>query len=254
METLGDDLVLLSILPNGVIGTSAKLRFGLSGSELVRLAALRRVGIERDQIVVLDQAPTGDVLLDEALASMDDSPAPKEWVGLDRDELVRRYLERLAAAGTIQLQQRKALGFIAVNGWTVLDPGRMAVARAPLDVIAHGAGVAGLPEGALAVLATAIGLPPLIYPGLRGAAARRRIARAARDSRRSAIEMTQAVSTAVAGTPDAVTLAATDAAVRGATDASVRASIDAASQAAMWAVTDAAHHAAGGIGHAGGHH
>jgi hypothetical protein len=253
METLGDDLVLLSILPSGVIGTAAKLRFGLSGSELVRLAARRRVGIERDQIVVLDQAPTGDVLLDEALASMEDSPAAKEWVGLDRDDLVRRYLERLAAAGTIQLQQRKALGFIAVNGWTVLDPGRMAVARAPLDVIAHGAGVAGLAEGALAVLATAIGLPPLIYPGFRGAAARRRIARAARDSRRSAAEMTQPVSTA-AGTPDAVTLAATDAAVRGATDASVRASIDAASQAAMWAVTDGAHHAGGGIGHAGGHH
>jgi len=28
---------------------------------------------------VLDQAPTGDVLLDEALASMEDSPAAKEW-------------------------------------------------------------------------------------------------------------------------------------------------------------------------------
>ncbi len=253
METLGNDLVLLSILPSGVIGTAAKLRFGLSGSELVRLAALRRVGVERDQIVVLDQAPTGDVLLDEALASMDDSPTAKEWVGLDRDELVRRYLERLAAAGTIQLERRKALGFIAVDGWTVLDPGRTAVARAPLDAIARGAGVAGLPEGALAVLATAIGLPPLIYPGFRGSAARRRIARAARDSR-SPAEMTQAVITAVAGTPDAVTLAATDAAVRAATDASVRASIDAATQAAMWAATDSAHHAAGGIGHAGGHH
>jgi hypothetical protein len=28
METLGDDLVLLSIRPNGVIGTAAKLGFG----------------------------------------------------------------------------------------------------------------------------------------------------------------------------------------------------------------------------------
>lgn len=253
METLGDDLVLLSILPSGVIGTAAKLRFGLAGSELVRLAARRRIGIERDKIVVLDQAPTGDELLDEALASMDDSPPAKEWVGFDRDELVRRYLERLAAAGTIQLERRKALGFIAVDGWTVLDPGRMAVARAPLDAIARGAGVAGLPEGALAVLATAIGLPPLIYPGLRGAAARRRVTRAARASR-SAAEMTQDVITAVSGTPDAVTLAATDAAVRAATDASVRASVEAATQAAMWAATDAPHHAAGGIGHVGGHH
>ena len=253
METLGDDLVLLSILPNGVIGTAAKLRFGLSGSELVRLAALRRVGIERDQIVVLDQAPTGDVFLDEALASMDDSPTAEAWIAFDRDELARRYLERLAAAGTIQLERRKALGFLAVNGWTVLDPGRMAVARAPLDAIAHGTSIAGLPEAALAVLATAIGLPPLIYPGFRGSAARRRITRAARDSR-SPAEMTRAVSTAVAGTPGAATLAATDAAVRAATDASVRASVDAATQAAISAVTDAAHHTTGGSGHAGGHH
>ncbi len=130
METLGDDLVLLAILPNGVIGAAPKLRFGLSGSELIRLAALRRVGIERDRIVVLDQAPTGDVFLDEALASMHDSPTALAWVAGSQDELVRRYLERLAAAGTIRLERRKALGFVAVDGWTVLDAGRTQAASA----------------------------------------------------------------------------------------------------------------------------
>jgi Golgi phosphoprotein 3 (GPP34) len=70
METLGDDLVLLSIRSDGVISTAAKLRFGLSGAELVRLAALRRVDIERGRIIILDETPTGDVLLDEALMSM----------------------------------------------------------------------------------------------------------------------------------------------------------------------------------------
>jgi hypothetical protein len=89
METLGDDLVLLAILPNGVIGAAAELRFGLSGSELIRLAALRRVGIERDQIVALDQAPTGDVFLDEALASMQDSPTALAWVARSQDELLK---------------------------------------------------------------------------------------------------------------------------------------------------------------------
>ena len=260
MQTLGDDLVLLAIRPNGVIGAAAKLQYGLSGSELVRLAALRRVDIERGRIVVLDKAPTGDALLDEALASMHRSgqpPAAKAWVMRNRDDLVRRYLERLAAAGTIGLERRKAWGFIPVNGWTVIDAGRLAAARARLDAIAHGTGGAGLPEVALAGLATAIGLPALLYPGFGGSAARRRITRVARGSR-SAAEMTQAVSTVAADTPDEATRAATDAAVRAATDASVQASIDAATLAAVSAATDAAHHAAhhatDGGGHAGGHH
>lgn len=110
-----------------------------------------------------------------------------------------------------------------------------------------------MPEAALAGLATAIGLPPLIYPGFRGSAARRRVTRAARGSR-SPAEMTQAVGTASADATNAATRTAADAAVRAATDASVQASVDAASQATIWAATDAAHHAPGGSGHAGGHH
>jgi hypothetical protein len=249
METLGDDLLLLAILPNGVIGAASKLRFGLSGSELIRLAALRRVGIERDRIVVLDQAPTGDMFLDEALASVHGSPTAKAWVARNQDELVRRYLERLAAAGTIRLERRKALGFIPVNGWRVLDAGRLAAARARLDAIAYGADGADVTGVALAGLVRAIGLPPLVYPGFRGSAARRRIARAARGSG-SAAGRTQAVSAAVTSTPDA----GTDAAVRAAADASVQASIDAAAQAAISAGADTAHHVNGGSAHVGGHH
>jgi hypothetical protein len=264
METLGDDLVLLAIRPNGVIG-AAKLQYGLSGSELVRLAALSRVDIQRGRIVVLDEAPTGDVLLDEALASMrggGQRPTAKAWVMDNRDELVRRYLERLAIAGTIQHGRRKLLGFIPFDGWTVLDAGRLAAARARLDAIAHGTGGIGMSEVALAGLATAIGLPRLIYPGFSGSAARRRITRAAR-SGPAVAEMTQALSgTGATGTPDEATRTATDAAVRAATDASVRASIDAATEAAISAASDAAHqaahnaahHATDGGGHAGGHH
>jgi hypothetical protein len=262
METLSDDLILLAIRPNGVIAAAAKLRYGVSGSELVRLAAMGRVGIERGRIIVLDKSPIGDLLLDDALADMADGtrpPSAKKWVASHRGELVRRYLERLAAAGTIRLERRKALGFITVDGWKVIDTGRLAAARARLDAVAQGTGVVGMPEIALAGLATAVGLPAVIYPGFGGSAARRQIARAARGAH-SAAEVTQAVSAAASGTPDAATRAAvnaaTDAAVRAATDAAVQASIDAATQAAISAATDAAHsahHAAGG-GHAGGHH
>ena len=256
METLGDDLVLLAIRPNGVIAAAAKLQYALSGSELVRLAALRRVSVERGMIVVLDRAPTGDVLLDRALASMDDEAEPPnagQWVARSRDELVRRYLERLAAGGTIQLERRTALGLISVSGWTVLDAGRLAAARARLDAVAHGTGSASLSEIALAGLASAIGLPAIIYPGPGGFAARRRVARTASSG---FAEMTQAVSSPVVGGPEVTTGAVTDAAVRAATAASVRASIGAATKAALAAATPPApaHHAPDGGGHADGHH
>src|ERR1700749_4859729 len=45
METLAEDLLLLAVRPNGKLGAAPKLRFGMSGYELVRLAAARRGGI-----------------------------------------------------------------------------------------------------------------------------------------------------------------------------------------------------------------
>jgi hypothetical protein len=61
VQTLGEDLVLLSINPrSGRLGNATQLRFGLMGSELVRLAASRRVDITDGRIVVLDGGPTGD--------------------------------------------------------------------------------------------------------------------------------------------------------------------------------------------------
>ena len=166
MESLGDDLVLLAIRPNGVIAVAATLRYGLSGSELVSLAALRRVDIEQGHMVVLDDATTGDALLDEALANINNDwqgSTAKEWVAADRGELVKRYLDRLAAGGTIQLERRKVLGLFRVNGWTVADAGRLAAARARLDAVAYGSGPVDMAQTALAGLAAAIGLPPLIY-------------------------------------------------------------------------------------------
>ncbi len=259
METLGDDLVLLSIRSDGVISTAAKLRFGLSGAELVRLAALRRVDIERGRIIILDETPTGDVLLDEALMSMAGGrrpPAAKAWVAHRRGDLTRRYLERLANAGTIRAGHRKALGFIPKTDWAVLNAGRLAAARASLDAIAYGSDGVDAGQAALAGLASAIGLPSLLYPGFAGRAARKRVAAAGR----SGGPATHAAKTAVDvargsdATLDAATQATISAATHAATQAAVQASIDAATQAAVSAATEAAHHAASDAGHAGGGH
>ncbi|HLK76801.1 MAG TPA: GPP34 family phosphoprotein [Streptosporangiaceae bacterium] len=265
MDQLGDDLLLLAAGSDGRLAIPAKLRFGLAGSELVRLAAAGRVDIVRGRIVVRDTAPTGNSLLDAALASMGGSrgPTAKAWVARHRPGLVERYLTRAEAAGIIRADRRKALGFIPVTRWTVLDAGRAARARARLAdaAAAAGSGPVDPALAALAGLASAIDVTRVVYPGRAGAETRKRLRQAARrdqaaaDATRAvagAADAQHATGAATRAATDAATRAATDAAVRAATDAAVSAAVDAATQAAISAATDAAHQAGGHGGHGGG--
>jgi hypothetical protein len=82
-----------------------------------------------------------------------------------------------------------------------LDQGRLAAARARLDAIAYGTGDTSTAQRALAGLAAAAGIPPLIYRGLRGSAARRQIASTARPD----AGMAQDASAQASATPDTAT-------------------------------------------------
>jgi hypothetical protein len=270
MDELGVDLLLLAARPDGALPILPKLRFGIAGSELVRLAVARRVDIARGRIVVLDTAPTGDPLLDEALASMTGGrrgPTAKAWVARHRPGLVGRYLARAEAAGTIRAHRRKALGLFPVTRWAVLDSARAAQARARLEAVAASTGAVRPEQAALAGLATAIDVTRVVFRGRAGAAARKRLREAAKREPGTA-DVTRAVAAAADASAaaqhaatdaatraavDAATRAATDAAVSAATDAAVSAAVDAATQAAVHAATDAAHHAGHG-GATGGHH
>jgi hypothetical protein len=263
METLAEDLLLLAVRPNGKLGAAPKLRFGLSGSELVRLAAARRVDIARGRIVVLDAAPTGDDLLDAALQSMAGGrrqPTAKAWVARSRPGLVDRYLDRLAAAGVIRAEGRQVLGLFPGTRWVVVDTARQAQVRARLDAIASGSVAPGSldsEQAAFAGLAGAIGLSALIYPGFAGAAARKNLKKAATRERSESpavgavADASDAAARAADHARDAAMRAAMNASVQAATDAAVAASIDAATQAAISASADAAAHHGGA---AGGHH
>jgi len=261
MDELPDDLLLLPVSADGTLPIPAKLRYGLAGSELVRLAAARRIDIERGRIVILDTAPTGDPLLDEALASMTGGlrrPTAKAWVARHRPGLGGRYLARAEAAGIIRADRRKALGFIPVTRWVVVDTARAAQARARLEATAASSAAVSPAQAALAGLASAIEVTRVVFPGRAGAAARKRLrevakrdpgaARATRAVTGAASDASDALRTAT----DSATAAAMDAAVRAATDAAVSAAVDAATHAAVSAATDGAHHAGGGA--AGGHH
>jgi hypothetical protein len=258
MDTLGEDLVLLSIRPdNGTIATKSRLGYGLRGSELVRLAATGRVGITGDRIVVLDGQPTGDEQLDAALASLARArrpPRPKTWVGHPGSQIVDTYLVRLAATGAIRPERGTVLAFVTVVRWRIADSARAADARARLDAIARATGPVDTAQAAFAGLASASGLGPVLYPGWANRQLRRRLERIAQG------ELTQAAGAAATVQATRATDAAARAAVQSATDAATQAATDAATAAATQAATHAAvsaavhaaHHAASDGGH-GGH-
>ena len=250
MDTLGEDLALLSIRPdNGTIATKNRLGYGLRGSELVRLAASGRVGITGDRIAVLDSRPTGDEQLDAALASLAGArrpPRPKTWVGHPGSHIVDTYLARLAAAAAIREDRRTLLGFIPATRWRIADTARAADARARLDAIAGATGPVDTAQAAFAGLASASGLGPVLYPGWPNRKLRQRLERIAKG------ELTQGADAATVATR-----AATDAAAQAtsdATDAATQAATQAATHAAVSAAVHAAHHAASNAGaHGGGH-
>jgi hypothetical protein len=273
MDELCDDLLLLAVRPDGTLALPVNLRFGVSGAELVRLAAARRVDITKGRIVVLDTAPTGDALLDAALASMTGGmtrgqrgPSAKAWVARHRRGLVHYYLARAAAAGTIREERGTRLGLIPVTRWLVTDTARAAEARARLEAVAAGTGPVNTEQAALAGLATAAGVAVIAFPGRAGSAARKRLreagkrepgaaaAASAAAAGAAADSATGAAGAATRAATDVATRAAMDAAVQAATDAAVSAAVNAATDAAVSAATEAAHSAAHHGGAAGGHH
>jgi hypothetical protein len=261
MWTLGDDIVLLAIRQDGKLAESAKLRFAVAGSELVRLAAARRIDVVKKRIVVIDPTPTGDPLLDAALGGIVRSRRPpyaKSWVSHASTSLPAAYLDRLAASGVVRKEHRNIL-MVTVTRWFAADIVRGTAARARVDEVAYSQGPVDSAQAALGGLVYAVGLAKDLYPGFKGHAARERLHRISRqDPSVSAVRaaVADASRAAVDSATDAATRASMDAAVRASTDAAVRASVDAAVHAAIAASVsasvDAAHAAAAHSGHDGG--
>jgi Golgi phosphoprotein 3 (GPP34) len=277
MESLGEDLLLLSIRPDrGRIGNADKIDFGLMGAELVRLAVLGRAEVAGERIAVVDAAPTGDAELDAALTSLAEAGRPPNataWVGKPRRGIRGAYLARLAQAGVIQIEPTRFLGMPTGSRLHLIDGARLADARARLDAIALSSGPVDVTQAAYGGLAYATGLASLLYRGRDGRQAGKRLAEVAKGGQSDAalgdvIEpgaqqtVTDSAGEAVGeAAAQAAVNAVSDAAVRGATDAvhaandaAVQAAVQAANAAAVHAAVHAANHAAShAAAHAGGH-
>jgi hypothetical protein len=102
----------------------------LAGAVLVELATTERLGFasegtrfKRGRMVVVNSAPSGDLVLDRALASVAASrPAkPEQLVAKVRKRLRATLLERLTATGVLRRSTRKVLGVLPRTTWPAVD-------------------------------------------------------------------------------------------------------------------------------------
>ena len=130
MQTLAQDLLLLALDDEKGTQSWPGLKtgsYGLGGAVLMDLMLSERIGLAGGEVVVKDQTPTGDPVLDAALETIRASKEPrdaKHWVkklggkaGL-HEQLARRLVER----GILREQTHKYLWVFHEQRFPTSDP------------------------------------------------------------------------------------------------------------------------------------
>jgi Golgi phosphoprotein 3 (GPP34) len=149
---LAEDLLLLvTDDDSGKLSVSMEqVDLGLGGATLVELTLMDRVDLSREgdpgkpgRIVVRDASPTGDAVLDAALAILVERQGKKPSAVITplSRHLRRTLYERLADSGVIRAEEDRILGVFPSHTWPTQDP-------------RHEAGVRGLVTDALVHQAT----------------------------------------------------------------------------------------------------
>ncbi|GIG21171.1 hypothetical protein Cch01nite_18950 [Cellulomonas chitinilytica] len=120
----------------------------LAGAVLLDLAMHHRVDVTapghpvgKGRVVVVDGSPTGDALLDVALARVAGTKPrrAKDLLGPLKKGLRPVVVDRLAHAGFLRRRDEKALGLFPVTRWSVVDATHETEVRAGLrDVLVVG--------------------------------------------------------------------------------------------------------------------
>jgi hypothetical protein len=119
MVTLTEDLFLLACDVTGRTAIDGvHLDLGLGGALVLDLMLLNRVAVADDRVTVVDFAPTGDSMLDGALARIGGQAKPRDtsyWVRHLARGARRTVEDRLVTAGVLRLDEHKVLGLIKVH-------------------------------------------------------------------------------------------------------------------------------------------
>lgn len=146
---LVDDLMLLLLDPSGRPRTDGtRLGLGLAGALMLELALRERVGVAQPgervkagRVLVLDEGPTGDPLLDDALRVFAERQGrkPQDVLPKVARGLQARVLDRLVERGVVRHVEGRVLGILPSHSW----PATHAAGAAPLaagirEVLVHG--------------------------------------------------------------------------------------------------------------------
>lgn len=202
--TWGDELLLLAIDPGRRrIRGGGRLRFALRAAEVAELAAEGRISLGPRRIDVVDPARLDDRRLNNVLhvlAGTTPAPSVEVWLRETPRSLATEYLSRLQDQRTVRVRRSRGRNGRTRHDILSVDVPRREALVAEVDAaVRAGSDAESSAERALvlAALVQAADLARTVYPGLRGASARRRLARlVARD------RLASAAATASAAVPD----------------------------------------------------
>jgi hypothetical protein len=145
MTLLAEDLLLLLVDDDTgkVVLDRTRLERALAGAVLVELALAGRLApappggsVTEGRIVVLDRRPTGNGLLDEALARLaDKAHRPARAVEKLVKGLRQAILTRLVDAGFVREEHRRAMGVFPTTTWPAVRPEHEAELRSRLRAV-----------------------------------------------------------------------------------------------------------------------
>ncbi len=169
--TLPEEILLLTLddrtgRPVGRSGMAPDL--ALAGAVLMELALAGRLDTDRDRLLPVSDAPTGDAVLDAALARLAEGPADARGaiLLLARAATAMReaLLERLVAAGRLRREEGRVLLLFRDRRFPKPDGAAAQEARARLRATLLAEEIPEPRDALLLGLARAAGLLPLILP------------------------------------------------------------------------------------------
>lgn len=133
---LPDELLLLALDDErGTRAHATELEPGLAGAVLVDLALRGRLDADGKTLHVVDPSPTGDAVLDTALATITRESRPRSaqhWVVRLQKGVRQEISDRLVAAGTLR-RDEKVLWVFPVTRLPAGNPAPEAAVRARLE-------------------------------------------------------------------------------------------------------------------------
>ncbi|MER5896112.1 GPP34 family phosphoprotein [Streptomyces sp. NPDC001876] len=183
--TMGDELLLLAVgagRRHPRIRSESRLRIALSAAELAELCLAGRIAFSTRRIEILDPAPVEDRRLNNVLLGLGRTvppPSLHDWLRLTPRSLITEYFSRLEDQKALRSRRRRDAGGRTRHDILSVDLTRRCGVLDRLDAVARsgpGTPPAEPHDVALAVLVRVADIAPAVYPGVRGAAARRRLA------------------------------------------------------------------------------